>query len=233
MNQFDTEFIDHTFSKSFQRRALKIWAGLSAPYSKLDDTDFIASGDEDIADNPYPIFERPTQSVEDEFVKHLRRKIENERGRKHGYDSSSSDDQDAASKCEDDSDDEVIIVNENDDEDIYIEESSEDEWLASKRSKRREKKPARLRSKRSEKVHSDSDEDAIFSRKNTRNRAIKPMSQLSSSDDELKSDGESNSCDEPDSDEHSSSSDESKDSSEYTPWKEASKKVVILASDED
>lgn len=235
MNEIDHGFTEDHFCKSFQRRAVKIWRGLSAPYSRLCESDFIDSGEEDIEEIPHPIFEPPPEDVEGAFVEHLRKKIQSTQGRKHGYDTSSSDDDDDGSKeGSDDDEDEVIFVDGGDDEDIYVEESSEDDWMASKRAKKRDesKRIKKGRFKHNKDGLSGSEDDEVFVRPNTKSIARKVATQLSSSDDESDSDEQSldekrSSHDEQSSDDHSRSSDELK--VRNTP----SKKVTILDSDDD
>lgn len=235
MNEIDHGFTQDHFCKSFQRRAVKIWRGLSAPYSRLCESDFIDSGEEDIEEIPHPIFEPPPEDVEGAFVEHLRKKIQSTQGRKHGYDTSSSDDDDDGSKeGSDDDEDEVIFVDGGDDEDIYVEESSEDDWMASKRAKKRDesKRIKKGRFKHNKDGLSGSEDDEVFARPNTKSIARKVATQLSSSDDESDSDEQSldekrSSHDEQSSDDHSRSSDELK--VRNTP----SKKVTILDSDDD
>eukprot|EP00557_Chaetoceros_sp_GSL56_P000705 CAMPEP_0176496200 /NCGR_PEP_ID=MMETSP0200_2-20121128/11070_1 /TAXON_ID=947934 /ORGANISM="Chaetoceros sp., Strain GSL56" /LENGTH=822 /DNA_ID=CAMNT_0017894143 /DNA_START=133 /DNA_END=2598 /DNA_ORIENTATION=- len=212
MNEIDHGFAEDHFCKSFPRRAVKIWRGLSAPYSKSDESDFIDSGEEDIDAVPHPIFEPPTESVEDAFVEHLRKKIQNTQRRKHGYDSSSSSD-DEGDELKDDSgddDEEVIYVDGNDEEDIYVEESSEDDWMASKRAKDRKnetmsRKKGRL--KQNKDVLSDSDDNQVFSSSKSKNVAKTKVTQLSLSEDESESD-EQSSDDEQSADENSEDSKE-------------------------
>jgi hypothetical protein len=236
MNEIDHGFAEDHFCKSFQRRALKIWKGLSAPYSRLYESDFIDSGEEEIEDIPHPVFEPPTESVEDAFVEHLRKKIQNTQGRKHGYDSSSSDDQDDESKGESgDDEDEIIHVDGSDEEDVYVEESSEDDWMASKRSKHKKHQSMRIkkgRLKHNKDVMSGSDDDEVFKRSNRKGIGTKLATQLSSSEDESNSDKESSDSKQS-SDYEQSPDDQSEDSNELEVRNTPSKKLTILESDDD
>jgi len=169
----------YRYSESFRRRAVKMWTNLTAPYSKSDDSDFIDSEEENSDDVVRPTFERP-ESIEDEFIQHLRRKRENARGRKHGYDSSSDESAEEQSE-DDDEEDEIIEVGEKDEQDHAI-ESSEDEWVASKLLKATKNTPPNwLKSKSME--ASDDDESVLFLDSGGK-RTVVQADDLNSSSDE-------------------------------------------------
>ena len=183
------------FSRSFPIRSKEIWKGLSAPFSKSIDPDFIEDEEnEESVDVYQPTFNQPEFS-EETFAAELREKRANlsrARRKKHGYDSSSDGSSDSSDSDESD-DDKSSSSDEDEDEIIEVGEveyeseegSSEDEWMKKRRRKPKHRN-SRLKSKKGKSsLSSDDDDSLVFDgSKNSTNPSTKKTDFDDSSSDE-------------------------------------------------